>query len=112
MSVVVVVCLFVVVFLCSSSSGRIIGARDHASVQISVAEVNETGTVTGASKSYAICGFIRSLVGFHITRTHTDTHRHTHAHTHTYARTHTDYFAASLKQLFAASVFVQLFDWI
>lgn len=51
------------VFYCSSSSGRIIGAKDHASVQISVAEVNETGTVTGTSKSYAICGFIRSLVG-------------------------------------------------
>lgn len=51
------------VFYHSSSSGRIIGAKDHASVQISVAEVNETGTVTGTSKSYAICGFIRSLVG-------------------------------------------------
>ena len=56
-----------VCFRCSSSSGRIIGAKDHASVQISVADVNESGTVTGTSKSYAICGFIRSLVRMNAT---------------------------------------------
>jgi len=45
-----------------SASGRIIGAKDHASIQINIAEVDEkTGRMTGAYKSYAICGFIRAM---------------------------------------------------
>jgi len=47
----------------SSSSGRIIAAKDHASIQINVAEVNDkTGVMTGQNKTYALCGFIRAMV--------------------------------------------------
>jgi len=47
----------------SSSSGRIIAAKDHASIQINVAEVNKkTGVMTGHNKTYALCGFIRAMV--------------------------------------------------
>lgn len=46
----------------SSASNRIIHAKDHASVQINVAEVDpNTGIMTGASKTYAICGAIRMM---------------------------------------------------
>lgn len=46
----------------SSASNRIIHAKDHASVQLSVAEVDpNTGTMTGTSKTYAICGAIRGM---------------------------------------------------
>nr|ABX44794.1 putative 40S ribosomal protein RPS21 [Flustra foliacea] len=45
-----------------SASNRIIAAKDHASVQINVALVDEkTGRMTGAYKSYGICGQIRSM---------------------------------------------------
>ncbi|XP_065890649.1 small ribosomal subunit protein eS21-like isoform X2 [Dysidea avara] len=45
-----------------SSSGRIITAKDHASIQINVAEVNDkTGVMTGQNKTYALCGFIRAM---------------------------------------------------
>ncbi|XP_064606514.1 small ribosomal subunit protein eS21-like [Liolophura sinensis] len=46
---------------CSASS-RIIAAKDHASVQVNLAEVDEsTGRMTGAFKTYAICGAIRRM---------------------------------------------------
>ncbi|KAF8795954.1 40S ribosomal protein S21-like [Argiope bruennichi] len=45
-----------------SASNRIIHAKDHASIQINIAEVDEaTGRFTGSSKSYAICGEIRRM---------------------------------------------------
>merc|ERR1711931_141101 len=45
-----------------SASNRIIGAGDHASVQINIAEVDEkTGRMTGDYKTYAICGKIRGM---------------------------------------------------
>lgn len=45
-----------------SSSGRIIGAKDHASVQINVADVDEkTGRVTGKNTTYAVCGYLRAM---------------------------------------------------
>ncbi len=68
------------------TSGRIIGAKDHAAVQINNADVScvifltvgvvccklpygsysqvdeKTGRMTGAYKTYAICGYIRSSV--------------------------------------------------
>lgn len=45
-----------------SASNRIIGAGDHASVQINVAELDEkTGRMTGANKVYALCGKIRGM---------------------------------------------------
>nr|CAL69111.1 TPA: putative 40S ribosomal protein S21 isoform 2 [Spadella cephaloptera] len=45
-----------------SASNRIIGAGDHASVQINIAAVDEkTGRMTGEHKTYAICGKIRGM---------------------------------------------------
>lgn len=48
----------------SSASNRIIGAKDHASIQINISEVDKvTGRVNGQFKTYAICGAIRRMVG-------------------------------------------------
>ena len=45
-----------------SASNRILSAKDHASIQINLAEVDEsTGRTTGAFKTYAICGAIRRM---------------------------------------------------
>ncbi|CAD5114269.1 DgyrCDS3411 [Dimorphilus gyrociliatus] len=45
-----------------SASNRIIHAKDHASIQINIADVDpETGRMTGTSKTYAICGTIRRM---------------------------------------------------
>nr|Q4KTC0.1 RecName: Full=Small ribosomal subunit protein eS21; AltName: Full=40S ribosomal protein S21 [Suberites domuncula]AAX48898.1 S21 [Suberites domuncula] len=45
-----------------SASGRIIGARDYAAVQLNIADVDEkTGRVTGGFKTYAVSGFIRAM---------------------------------------------------
>ncbi|GFU05796.1 40S ribosomal protein S21 [Nephila pilipes] len=45
-----------------SASNRIIHAKDHASIQINIAEVDETtGRYNGSMKSYAICGDIRRM---------------------------------------------------
>merc|ERR1712227_1058363 len=45
-----------------SASNRLIGAKDHASIQINIAEVDEsTGRMTGQFKTYAICGAIRCM---------------------------------------------------
>ena len=45
-----------------SASNRILSAKDHASIQINLAEVDEsTGRMTGATKTYAICGAIRRM---------------------------------------------------
>ena len=46
----------------SSASNRIIHAKDHASIQLNIAEVDETtGRITGNNKTYAICGPIRRM---------------------------------------------------
>merc|ERR1712170_278878 len=45
-----------------SASNRLINAKDHASVQMNIAEVDEkTGRMTGQYKTYAICGAIRRM---------------------------------------------------
>jgi len=45
-----------------SASNRIIHAKDHASIQINLAEVDEsTGRVTGSQTAYAICGALRRM---------------------------------------------------
>nr|AGN29649.1 40S ribosomal protein S21 [Acartia pacifica] len=45
-----------------SASNRILAAKDHASIQINLAEVDtETGRMTGGFKTYAICGAIRRM---------------------------------------------------
>jgi small subunit ribosomal protein S21e len=46
---------------CSSATGRLITAKDHASVQINVGEVDAAGRLTGQSKAYALSGFVRAL---------------------------------------------------
>lgn len=52
-----------VCFFTSSASNRIIHAKDHASIQINLAEVDEsTGRVTGNQTAYAICGALRRMV--------------------------------------------------
>lgn len=46
----------------SSASNRIIHAKDHASIQINLVDVNpQTGVMTDTSKVYAICGEIRRM---------------------------------------------------
>merc|ERR1719282_403885 len=45
-----------------SASNRILAAKDHASIQINLADVDEsTGRMTGGFKTYAICGAIRRM---------------------------------------------------
>ncbi|XP_054771978.2 small ribosomal subunit protein eS21-like [Lytechinus pictus] len=45
-----------------SESNRVIGAKDHASIQINVGEVDAvTGIYTRSFKTYAICGPIRGM---------------------------------------------------
>ncbi|XP_076441425.1 small ribosomal subunit protein eS21-like [Babylonia areolata] len=45
-----------------SASNNIIAAKDYASIQINIAEVDETtGRMTGGNKTYAICGAIRRM---------------------------------------------------
>ncbi|KAJ1960418.1 40S ribosomal protein S21 [Dipsacomyces acuminosporus] len=43
-----------------SATNRIIAAKDHASVQINIADVDESGRLTGTNKTFAICGYVRS----------------------------------------------------
>ncbi|XP_021365005.1 40S ribosomal protein S21-like [Mizuhopecten yessoensis] len=45
-----------------SASNRIIAAKDHASIQLNIADVDETtGRMTGTNTTYAICGTIRRM---------------------------------------------------
>ncbi|XP_067678165.1 small ribosomal subunit protein eS21-like [Haliotis asinina] len=45
-----------------SASNRIIAAKDHASIQINIANVDpSTGRMTGTNTTYAICGAIRRM---------------------------------------------------
>ncbi|KAI5720585.1 40S ribosomal protein S21-like [Diaphorina citri] len=45
-----------------SASNRIIAAKDHASIQIAIADVDPaTGRTTDNLKMYAICGQIRRM---------------------------------------------------
>lgn len=43
-----------------SATNRIIKAKDHASVQISIGKVDENGRYTGQNQVYALCGFVRA----------------------------------------------------
>lgn len=45
----------------SSASNRIIHAKDHASIGISFAELDDQGIATGSVKSINICGEIRKM---------------------------------------------------
>ncbi|CAF1424303.1 unnamed protein product [Adineta ricciae] len=45
-----------------AASNKIIAAKDHAAVQIDIAEVDErTGVATGKNRTYALCGSIRMM---------------------------------------------------
>merc|ERR1711879_242040 len=44
-----------------SASGKLIAAKDHASIQLNIAEVDESGRVTGNNITYAICGDLRKM---------------------------------------------------
>ncbi|KAJ3017885.1 40S ribosomal protein S21 [Thoreauomyces humboldtii] len=44
-----------------SATGRLITAKDHASVQLNVGDVDEQGRLTGTSETYALSGFVRTL---------------------------------------------------
>ena len=45
-----------------SATNRIIKAKDHGSVQISIAKVDENGrAVQGDNHVFALCGFIRAM---------------------------------------------------
>uniref|UniRef100_A0A670HNN6 Small ribosomal subunit protein eS21 n=1 Tax=Podarcis muralis TaxID=64176 RepID=A0A670HNN6_PODMU len=48
-----------------SASNWIIGAKDHASIQMNISEADKvTGSVNGQYKTYAICGAIRRMGDF------------------------------------------------
>merc|ERR1712100_69781 len=42
-----------------SYTNRLITAKDHASVQINIGEVDENGYYTGQNKTFVLCGFLR-----------------------------------------------------
>lgn len=42
-----------------SWSGRLLKAKDHAAVQINVADVDSQGVMTGQVKKYTLCGYVR-----------------------------------------------------
>ncbi|KAL2104682.1 hypothetical protein VUR80DRAFT_9860 [Thermomyces stellatus] len=45
-----------------SATNRIIKAKDHSSVQISIAKVDENGrAIPGENQVYALCGFVRAM---------------------------------------------------
>ena len=44
-----------------SATNRIIKAKDHGSVQISIAKVDENGRYTGENQVYALSGFVRAM---------------------------------------------------
>ncbi|CAD0085162.1 unnamed protein product [Aureobasidium vineae] len=44
-----------------SATNRIIKAKDHGSVQISIAKVDENGRFNGETQAYALCGFVRAM---------------------------------------------------
>jgi hypothetical protein len=43
----------------SSATNRLITAKDHASVQINVSDVDAEGRATNSFATYAFCGFLR-----------------------------------------------------
>ncbi|KVI11108.1 hypothetical protein Ccrd_010484 [Cynara cardunculus var. scolymus] len=44
----------------TSATNRLITSKDHASVQINVGHVDETGRYTGQFSTFALCGFVRA----------------------------------------------------
>lgn len=48
-----------IVFI-SSATNRLIGAKDHASVQINIGDIDANGRYTGTFKTYALSGYVRA----------------------------------------------------
>jgi len=46
----------------SSATNRLITAKDHASVQINVGHLDESGVYNGQFSTFALCGFTRAQV--------------------------------------------------
>jgi small subunit ribosomal protein S21e len=44
-----------------SATNRIIKAKDHSSVQISIGKVDENGRYSGENQVYALSGFVRAM---------------------------------------------------
>lgn len=44
-----------------SITNRIISAKDHASVQINIGELDNNGVLTGKNFTFASCGFVREM---------------------------------------------------
>lgn len=42
-----------------AATNRLIKAHDHASVQINIADVDESGRMLNTQTSFALCGFVR-----------------------------------------------------
>mmetsp|Transcript_14262 Transcript_14262/g.21673 ORF Transcript_14262/g.21673 Transcript_14262/m.21673 type:complete len:107 (+) Transcript_14262:30-350(+) len=42
-----------------SATNRLIGAKDHAAVQINIGHVDKNGTYTNEYTTFALCGYIR-----------------------------------------------------
>jgi len=45
-----------------SATNRLIGSKDFASVQINVGHLDENGVYTGQATTFALCGFLRTMV--------------------------------------------------
>jgi len=43
-----------------AATNRLITSKDHASVQISIVDVDDEGKATGTSTSFALCGQVRA----------------------------------------------------
>ncbi|KAF5782017.1 putative ribosomal protein S21e [Helianthus annuus] len=43
-----------------SATNRLITSKDHASVQINVGHLDESGLYTGQFSTFALCGFVRA----------------------------------------------------
>ena len=52
-------------YSCSSATNRLITAKDHASVQINIGHLDESGVYTGQFTTFALSGFIRAQVCSH-----------------------------------------------
>ena len=48
----------------SSATNRLITSKDHASVQINIGHLDDTGVYNGQLSTYALCGFVRAQVLF------------------------------------------------
>ncbi|KAF8610151.1 40S ribosomal protein S21 [Ceratobasidium sp. AG-I] len=44
-----------------AATNRLITSKDHASVQISIADVDANGKALGTSTSFALCGQVRAM---------------------------------------------------